>query len=367
MTNRVILVLGGGAPNLTLMSGALAAFHDNGCTYDVISMAGAGAVVGACYLAPKGLTPREALWNTMSFGVSDAIYSLFPINYKIFNKGGPFAARFRDYLKQFPEDWRARHQYGMNPTEHLEADLFEFGAAMATPSNLNYFSQAECAHMPFIEDVVDFDSLQRRSYPKLYLNAYNITWQRPEEFENHQLDVHHFRAALSFPFLYAPYKIGDDLYYEGAAFSCLNLTWMAVNKLQIPNTIAYNAQPDASADKFILFDILPDDLIHPARDLWDAYTQSIILPLVSDAAKEQAIFKLWVNTGQVIFDRNATLPNPSGLRPNVKEFPVLFDNIPTEQWPYILDWSRSNMERLFDIGYEAGLSFLQLYYDDIWV
>ena len=90
MPRKQILVLGGGAPNITLMSGALLALHDYGLTFDAISMSGAGAVVGLCYLAPKGLTPEEALRNTMNFGVSDAIYSLLPDQLQDFLQGRPF-------------------------------------------------------------------------------------------------------------------------------------------------------------------------------------------------------------------------------------------------------------------------------------
>ena len=52
-------------------------------------MAGGGAVTGLVYLAPKFLTPEQSLENPMNFGVSDVIYSNFPINYKLFMKGGP--------------------------------------------------------------------------------------------------------------------------------------------------------------------------------------------------------------------------------------------------------------------------------------
>src|SRR5215472_794326 len=123
MARKRVLVLGGGAPNLTLMSGALLAFHDRGLTFDVFSLSGAGAVVGLCYLAPKGLTPAEALRNTMNFGVSDAIYSLFPLNYKVFFKDGPLAEAFRSYWRKFPPVQYAEHQYGMSPLEKLETDL----------------------------------------------------------------------------------------------------------------------------------------------------------------------------------------------------------------------------------------------------
>ena len=57
MARKRVLVLGGGAPNLTLMSGALLALHDYGLTFDAVSMSGAGAVVGLCLSGPERIDP----------------------------------------------------------------------------------------------------------------------------------------------------------------------------------------------------------------------------------------------------------------------------------------------------------------------
>jgi predicted acylesterase/phospholipase RssA len=50
----IALVLGGGAPNLTLMAGAVAALDDAGVEFDVVSTSGAGMLIGLLYAAPKG-------------------------------------------------------------------------------------------------------------------------------------------------------------------------------------------------------------------------------------------------------------------------------------------------------------------------
>jgi len=42
--SRTALVLGGGAPNSALMAGALAAFQEEGVTFDVVSTSGAGGL-----------------------------------------------------------------------------------------------------------------------------------------------------------------------------------------------------------------------------------------------------------------------------------------------------------------------------------
>jgi predicted acylesterase/phospholipase RssA len=376
MAGKRVLVLGGGAPNLTLMSGALLALHDRGLTFDVVSMSGAGAVVGLSYLAPKGLTPAQALRNTINFGVSDAIYSLLPINYKVFFKSGPLAEAFRNYWRRFPPVQYAEHQYGMSPAEKLEADLLLLAGSMMTPSELNFFDQGIVAHVPFIEDIVDFEKLRRLVSPRRFLNAYRIDTQEVVEFEGPEIDVRHFRAAFSFPFLYAPYEIDGGLYYEGAEFTGLNLIRLAVDPhyLHIPYVPDH---PSDDAYRFIIFDVLGTNVIHPARDLVDAYGQSIIFPSVGNAEKELSIFKEWVRTG----DKHFIPPDEWELRakfdlaeeklratlgaaarsmkmvPDVKPYVVGFP-VPPEEQPYILDWSRSNLERLFDIGYESGRIFL---------
>ncbi|MGH9615023.1 MAG: patatin-like phospholipase family protein, partial [Bryobacteraceae bacterium] len=300
MAGKRVLVLGGGAPNLTLMSGALLALHDHGLTFDVISMSGAGAVVGLSYLAPKGLTPAEALRNTINFGVSDAIYSILPINYKVFFKSGPLADAFRDAWRKLPSVQYAERQYGMNAAEKLEADLLLLAGSMMTPSDLNFFDRGICAHVPFIEDVVDFSRLKEIVSPRTFLNAYRIDTREIVEFEGPEIDVRHFRAAFAFPYLYAPYEIDGGLYYEGAEFTGLNLIRLAVDPRYLHIPYVRN-HPSDDAYRFIIFDVLGTDVIHPARNLIDAYSQSVIFPSVGNAEKEISIFKEWVKTGETDF------------------------------------------------------------------
>ncbi len=355
-------MLGGGAPNLTLMSGALLALHDYGLTFDAISMSGAGAVVGLCYLAPKGLTPVEALRNTINFGVSDAIYSLLPINYKMFFKNGPLAEVFRNAWRQLPPVQYAEPQYGMSPVEKLEADLLLLAGSMMTPGAPQFFDRGICAHVPFIEDVVDFRRLKAILSPRTFLNAYRIDTHEIVEFEGPEIDVRHFRAAFSFPYLYAPYEIDGSFYYEGAAFTGLNLIRLAVDPRYLD--IPYVDALDSDAYRFILFDVLGDDVIHPARNLMDAYAQSIILPIVGNAEKEISIFKEWVKTGNTDFIppdewKLRAKAKAGGKFPDVEKPYIVKFYIPPEQQPFVLDWSRSNLERLFDIGYESGRIFVQ--------
>jgi NTE family protein len=72
------IILGGGAPNLTLMSGALAAFAEKRAKFDVIAASGAGMLVALLYAT--NLTKEErlkALESTRDMGVSDEIYDWF--------------------------------------------------------------------------------------------------------------------------------------------------------------------------------------------------------------------------------------------------------------------------------------------------
>jgi predicted acylesterase/phospholipase RssA len=336
------------------MSGALLALHRAGVTFDLVYMAGAGGVVGLVYLAPKGLTPDEALQNTMNYGISDPIYGMIPINYKLFNKGGPAAEAFRDYWTSLPPVQAAMNQFGMTNEQKLAADWLLYLGAIMCPNDVNYFTTGMCAHVPFIEGVVDFDKLKTAT--EHALNAYCIEHHRVVEFRKPHLDVHHFRAALSFPYIYPPYRIGNYTYYEGAAIDSLNL--MAAMK---------NAKANASIDTVVVFDIVRPYVIHRPRNAWDAYAQSIMVPLAANADKEMAIFKHWVETGWVVKPPPRHMPDElhgifNGQNhptpPGIKAFTLDFE-IPESYQPFMLEWSRSNLETLFGLGYEAGRTFIQ--------
>ena len=337
------LVLGGGAPTFTLMSGALLALHRRGVTFDVISMAGAGSVVGLVYLAPKDLSPEQALENTVNYGISDLIYSMFPVNYKLFSKGGPSAKAFREYWQSLPPVQAAMQQYGMNERDRLYSDWLLYTGAMMCPSDTNYFSGGLCAHAPFIDGVVDFSKLQNIPQ-ECFLNAYCIEDRKVVEFTKSEINAHHFRAALSFPFIYPPYPLKGKHYYEGAAIEPLNLAGLV-------------AEHDIKT--VVLFDILTKELIHRPKNLWDAYGQSIIVPVVANADKDLDIFLHWAETGYWVHDLVPPQPpTPPPTKPDVDALVVKF-SIPEERWPYLLDWSSSNLHFLFDVGYEAGEKFYQ--------
>jgi hypothetical protein len=126
------------------------------------------------------------------------------------------------------------------------------------------------------------------------LNAYRINTEKIVEFHGEEITADHFRAAFSFPYLYAPREIDGNLYYEGAEFTGMHLLKLA-NEFTLP----YVDKVDNNAYRFIILDALGTNLIHPSRNLMDAYGQSIICPSVGNAEKELALFREWVKTGNL--------------------------------------------------------------------
>jgi len=329
---KTALVLGGGAPNATLMSGALVAFAEAGVRFDVISTAGAGALIGLLYVAPAQGTPVEALRRTTDLGVADAIYDHFPVNFKVFHKPGAAATLYRQMLAANPLTRRLAEQHGDTAVEKLFSDWVRLLFASASPSDLNPNSLGLCANAPFFDEAVDFDAL-RAIEPSFYINAYCIDDRRMENFAKHEITADHCRAALSLPFLYPPFPLTDPAsgrqkhYYEGAAHDCLNYKALL------------DHEPDV--DRIVVFDVLgADELMRMPRNLYDAWLLSIIVPLVEVARDDTKLFE--------------AVHNADGRR---KLFKVPFE-IPESHWEKTLDWSRSNLETLFDVGYRSARRYL---------
>lgn len=332
-SGKTALILGGGAPNATLMAGALVAFEEAGVSFDAVSTAGAGALIGLLYLAPAGGDSLAALKKTVDLGVSDAIYDRFPVNYKVFQKPGPQAELFRRLVAASPLA-QALERDGTSPMHSLLADWTRLMLACATPSDLDNDSLGLCAPVPFLEQIVDFAALARQSTP-FYVNAYNIDDREMQTFSSArgEINADAVRAALAFPFLYPPYQMKDPrdgqekYYYEGAAHDCLNYKALVQHEEEVRN--------------IVVFDVLgAEQLMRKPRDLYDAWVLSIIVPLVEIARDDTKIF---------------TEKHNRDGRWNLLR--LKFD-IPAERWEKSLDWSRSNLETLFEIGYDSARRFL---------
>jgi predicted acylesterase/phospholipase RssA len=335
------LLLGGGAPTLTLQSGALAALDDKGVEFAAISTAGAGMVIGLLYAAPRGMSRQEALKNTVNMGVADDIYNAFPVNYKVFFKPGDMADQYRNFLAMLPQMPIAK-----TATDRLFSDWMSLALATLSPSNLGPNSMGLCAPAPWIEHVVDFEKLaQYRG--EFYINAYNVTDHEMEIFAKDVITPDHFRAALAFPFIYPPYKMNGKYYIEGSAVDTLCFKGLLnYRKQRQVQELTRSAGGASSGPRLtpiknlIVFDVLSSDrIIRTPKTLYEAWIQSIMIPLVEIAKDDIELFDLKYRKNW-----------------NVDLLKIKFD-IPDEQWPYALDWSYSNLKTLYDVGYDAGLKF----------
>lgn len=421
----IALVLGGGAPNLTMMAGAVAALDEEGVKFDLISTSGAGMLIGLLYAAPKGVSRKEALQASVNMGVHDAIYNAFPVNYKVFHKPGPMAVAYTKFwqtMARQKSEWERTCQGWMNmvmgasmagPWAQMyrswsdsafkmpvggfadEADAKRFfediGALMLAtlcPSDLNAASQGLCQWAPFIEEVVDFEKVKH--FPgEFYLSAYCIEDREMVMFPKDQISIEHFQAALSFPFIYSPFKLDGKTYIEGAAVDTLNfkgledyreqrhqelkkrreqlaehrrlqqeetlreeLDGLGLARLLPPGLGHEHVELELSNVRkplthIIVCDILGlEELIGEPRGLYDAWVKSIIIPLTAVAEDDVKIFET---------QHLEKLGDPPGsvslLRLNFRE------DMPQDHWPNVLDWSYSNLKTLFDVGFKAGKRF----------
>jgi predicted acylesterase/phospholipase RssA len=350
-TAKKALVLGGGAPNSTLIAGALTAFLDEGIEFDVISASGAGVLMGLLYQAPLDCSPREALMRWAEVGVADSIYKMFPINYKIFHKPGQDARSFRDNAAGVPNMPVMPGISNLTANPFMNAfsqriaqasgawnDWMHLMLSALSPSDLSSQSLGLCAHHPFLEQAIDFNKIASMK-PEFYINAYNMSKGEMAIWSKEEIRQIHVRAALSFPFLYPPTEIDGEDYIEGAALETLNFTPLMSD--------ADGKHRRDDIDTVVILDILGEDrLIRKPRNLYDAWVRSMITPLVKISKSQIRLFELEHNT------------NPSTGEPLRRLLKLdLMGGIPDEHWPEVLDWSASNMQLLFDVGYRAGQKF----------
>jgi predicted acylesterase/phospholipase RssA len=380
------LVLGGGAPTLTLMAGALLALDEENVEFSVVSTSGAGMLVGLLYAAPRGKDRQAALRATVDMGVHDTIYKRFPVNYKVFYKPGSWADAYTKMvwpiLDLFPHK---------TSEERFIKDWFALMFAAFSPSSLSSDSKGLCQAAPWIENFVDFDALHDFG-PEFLINAWNLREHQMRIFPKEEITPSHFRAALAFPFIYAPWELEGDFYIEGSAMDTLNLKGL-LNYEEAQATIFQKelkglehimagrepaadgkakeqerSKPGAadltsirqtpqkeravqrrhelatklsSIDKIVVFDVLGSDkLLRAPRDLYDAWVMSIIVPLVEIAKDDIKLFELKVKP-------------PKGMLNRID----FGRQIPEDHVPNMLDWSYSNLTTLFEAGYRAGKDF----------
>jgi NTE family protein len=120
------VIIGAGAPHASLLAGALTEVYLAGKTFTNVYTSGSGALVGLLYCAPRGVEAPAALEALGTAGVSDAIYKVFPLAYKVFFKRGPFTEAF----------YRAGAMLQSKRAPRLYNDLVGLMASALTPSTL---------------------------------------------------------------------------------------------------------------------------------------------------------------------------------------------------------------------------------------
>jgi predicted acylesterase/phospholipase RssA len=407
------VVMSGGAPQSPLMAGFLYELLKRGKTFRNFHTSGAGALMALLLIAPKDGNPCKALKSWVEAGVADEIYAGLPVNFKLFRKPGPFSSLFRllaqrfhvpregvpaapdDPVKEVLADWLAtpRDDRSGSPSDRdaidrmqdrlsklwtaaadpkvkdvllkakdptkrfrdvwltswlktdsdrrLYNDLVDLWFSALTPSTLTYRSKGLAAALPFLDEIVDFKK-SKRFGGHLCVNAYNMTADAKLDkedrrdrakrnkavmriFDQSVIDAQHIRAAFSMPFIYPPARIGDDFYSEGADHQPINF---------------HTLEAKGERRTVVLLDVLAeleDLLVRTPRDLWDAYVISIMTPVVALAHGDIEEFE--------------------EEHPDVKLIPAEW-NVPPEFQPYLMDWSYSNLDKLFEVGREAGKLFL---------
>jgi NTE family protein len=214
-------------------------------------------------------------------------------------------------------------------------DTIDFWAALLAPTDLNFYSEGLCQPFPFIKDVIDFDKLAAYK-GQIFMNALNITTGKMETFGADALEPEHFDAALAFPFVYAPVKIGDSYYLEGSS----------QDPLGIPNFKDIVNKGDIKRNELlVLIDVLGsfgEKLVRRPENLLDAFGISIICPIVSLAKMSLDLYK---------------------SQPDNLPLEIINYEIPEAHVKRVSDWSDKNMKELWDVGYKRGEDFVKQFAD----
>ena len=165
------------------------------------------------------------------------------------------------------------------------------------PSDLTEKSLGLCDHAPWIDEMVDFDLL--KSFPgEFYMNAYCIEDHKMTIFTKDEISPDHFRAALAFPFIYAPFKLNGKTYIEGSAIDTLCFEGLLkyrkdrLRREKAGQTTTRKLAVHEPLRNVVVFDVLSSKkIIREPRSLYDAWIQSIMIPLVEIAKDDIELFE----------------------------------------------------------------------------
>jgi len=352
----IALLLSGGAPNLAYMAGGLVALDEKGVEYSVLSTSGAGMLIGLLYAAPAGEGTaeelrRDALRATIDMSVNDAIYKFmdaawfYPTNYKVFHKPGVLAELYTRFTEMLPR--MGTH----TEAQRFFNDWMDLVLSVLCPTDLGPWSRGMCQPPPFIRQAVDFEKL-RRFDGEFYMNAYCLEIQDIALFTKEQITAEHFQAAIALPMIYKCFELDGKHYIEGSAVDTIcyeavlrqlyrpaegHRLVKASNGKEVPDR--YEPKPGAPAiDTLLVFDMLGHrELIHEPRNLLDALSQLIVVPLTALTKDDTRLFKLdylWRFPGLELI-----------------EFPV---DLRGDEWKEALEWNYNNAKRQFERGYEQA-------------
>ena len=332
--SRLGVVVSGGAPTVHLAAGALCAFYEKAPKFDVVATAGAGALPGLMYVAPKGGDPQKALRNSVNLNIHNALYQLIPSNFKVFHKYGPFSKLFWQLGHLIPHFPLPPEERLSNSAKRLYNDWIDLVTAAITPTTLNYRSKSVLTRVQVIDDLVDWAGLRNYS-GEFFLNSFSLKDRTLKVFDKTMLSPEAFYAALAMPWLYVPTEYQGTLYTEGASHDPGGL--LAVFK---------NKQPTLDKlDAIVFLDTIGPELWTDPESIYEAMQLTIMDPIVTLLENFCGLFAF----EEFVYDQ---LKMP--MLPKVYRLP--FDVSSWERGK-LLEWSYENALTLWETGYEAALEF----------
>ena len=283
--------------------------------------------------------------------------------------------------------------------KRLFNDLIDLWTAAITPTTLTFLSKGFCEPLPFLEEVVDFDKLNETDSDffvnfftrRDFLAANQMSGRghltrdpgKPPRagvamsvFQNGEITPAHVRAAFAYPLVYEPVRVRippakeglaatDELGFEGANWEPISFgNLLSEDKGVLRDTPKGSERPLGHQIKtVVLVDILTKLqtlLLREPRNLWDAFGLLIIFPVVAHAKKELARFEgeLEKGSGGHLYHKEFRFKYLK-VEFELDEPRVGHDDaaVGRDESEQILDWSYSNMSRMFQKGCEAGARF----------
>jgi NTE family protein len=335
---RIGILLNTTAPAMTLMSGAMLAFAEEGVEFDTISTTGAGGLIGLLYLAPNGKSRVEALKEVPNLFVSDWLYKVCPVNFKLFHKNNLFAETFFRARKHLPS-------FDVKPEEsaHLKRfinDWLQLWATALTPTTSQFLRKGLMGHVPLVTDLVDFDAL-RAQPTNFYINTFSLWNRRLRVFDQSEVDTNIFNAAQAMYMLFEPVHAAHDLLITGATRDPTGLQAIGTRRRDLE-------KPPLTA--ILALDPIPDAFWRTPENAWDAFQLMLMNPI---AAIQELILSLYGWTEWNVNQKNLAAMTPLYRIPMDEE-------IKEEYYPRMLDWTHANAVKLQEIGRRAAAPIARL-------